>query len=124
MNQTCYGIRGTSGYQEFFIYWLVRRTIEELRSRTHGTIFDTITRQTFTLVDLALPPVSVAEAFESTVTPIMERLLSNLTEVRTLAVLRDTLLPKLVSGELRVNVQDRDARRRSEPHRRNVQTTR
>ena len=34
----------------------------------------------------------------------MERLLSNLTEVRTLAVLRDTLLPKLVSGELRVSL--------------------
>ena len=103
MNQTCYGIRGAGGYRDFFVYWLVRRTVEELRSRTHGTIFDTITRETFTLVDLALPPVSVAEAFESAVAPAMARILSNLHEISVVAALRDTLLPKLVSGELRVN---------------------
>ena len=102
MNQTCYGIRGSSGYRDFFIYWLIRRTVDELRGRTHGTIFDTITRQTFTLVGVALPPVSIAEAFESAVAPIMERVLSNLRQTGTVAALRDTLLPKLVSGELRM----------------------
>ena len=102
MNQTCYGIRGAGGYGDFFTYWLVRGTVEELRSRTHGTIFDTITRQTFALVNSALPPVSIADAFESVVQPIMERILSNLHQSGTIAVLRDTLLPKLVSGELRV----------------------
>ena len=103
MNQTCYGIRGAGGYRDFFTYWLVRRAVEDLRSRTHGTIFDTITRQTFAFVDVALPSVSVADAFESAVMPIMERILSNLHQSRAIAALRDTLLPKLVSGELRVS---------------------
>ena len=103
MNQTCYGLRGAGGYGDFFTYWLVRRTVDELRSRTHGTIFDTITRQTFALVDLPLPPARIAEAFESTVTPIMERILSNLRQTSAVAALRDALLPKLVSGELRMN---------------------
>ena len=103
MNQTCYGIRGAGGYGDFFTYWLVRGTVDELRSRTHGTIFDTITRQTFALVNSALPPVSVAEAFESMVLPIMERILSNLHQSGAIAALRDTLLPKLLSGELRVD---------------------
>ena len=103
MNQTCYGIRGAGGYGDFFTYWLVRGTVEELRSRTHGTIFDTITRQTFALVNSALPPVSVADAFESMVQPIMERILSNLHQCGAIAALRDTLLPKLVSGQLRVD---------------------
>ncbi len=102
MNQTCYGIRGAGGYGDFFTYWLVRGTVEELRTRTHGTIFDTITRQTFALVNSALPPVSVADAFESVVLPIMERILSNLHQSGAIAALRDTLLPKLISGELRV----------------------
>ncbi len=102
MNQTCYGIRGAGGYGDFFTYWLVRGKVEELRSRTHGTIFDTITRQTFALVHSALPPARVAAAFESMVLPIMERILSNLHQSGAIATLRDTLLPKLVSGELRV----------------------
>ena len=103
MNQTCYGIRGSGGYQDFFTYWLVRKSVEELRSRTHGTIFDTITRQTFAFVSLPMPPVSVAEAFECAVTPIMERILSNLHQASAFAALRDALLPRMVSGGLRTH---------------------
>ena len=102
MNQTCYGIRGARGYPDFFTYWTIRKAVDELQSRTHGTIFDTITRQTFKIIDMILPPVNVPEAFECTVNPIMGHILNNLNESRTLAALRDTLLPKLVSGQLRV----------------------
>ena len=102
MNQTCYGIRGAGGYSDFFVYWLVRNAVEDLRSRTHGTVFDTITRQTFTFIDWQLPPRDVAGAFEAAVKATMERVLSNLHESRILAALRDTLLPKLISGEIRV----------------------
>ena len=107
MNQTCYGIRGARSYPDFFTYWIVRKAVDELQSRTHGTIFDTITRQTFKIVDMVLPPVNVAEAFECTVNSIMERILNNLHESHSLAALRDTLLPKLVSGELRVDETER-----------------
>ena len=102
MNQTCYGIQGAQGYSDFFTYWTIRKAVDELQSRTHGTIFDTITRQTFKIVDMVLPPVNVTEAFECTVNPIMKRILNNLHESQTLTALRDTLLPKLVSGELRM----------------------
>ncbi|WP_420441401.1 restriction endonuclease subunit S [Candidatus Palauibacter sp.] len=102
MNQTCYGIRGAAGYSDFFTYGLVRNTVEELRSRTHGTVFDTITRQTFASIGSLLPPTDVAGEFEAAVKGIMDRVLSNIHEYRTLAALRDTLLPKLISGEIRV----------------------
>lgn len=103
MNQTCYGIRGTRGYGDFFTYWTIRRAVDDLQNRTHGTIFDTITRQTFKIVDMVLPPVNVAEAFERTVNPFMGRILNHLHASRTLAAQRDALLPKLVSGDLRVD---------------------
>ena len=51
INQTCYGIRGANGYPHLFTYWQVRSAVGELQQRTHGTIFDTITRQTFKLVE-------------------------------------------------------------------------
>lgn len=101
MNQTCYGIRGAHGYPNYFTYWNIRTAVDELQTRTHGTIFDTITRQTFKLVESVLPPPNVALAFEGTVGPIMAHILNNLKDSRALAVIRDTLLPKLVLGEVR-----------------------
>ena len=104
MNQTCYGIRGARGYPNFFTYWTIRKAVDKLQNRTHGTIFDTITRQTFKIVDMVLPSVNVAEAFEYIVNPIMKRILNNLHESCTLAAQRDALLPKLISGNRRVNL--------------------
>ena len=101
MNQTCYGIRGARGYPDLFTYLSVRMTVNELQRRTHGTIFDTITRQTFKTVRMVLPPPDLAKTFESAVSPTMGRILSNLHESRTLSAFRDALLPRLISGEFR-----------------------
>ena len=102
MNQTCYGIRGADGYPDLFTYWNVRTSVDELQMRTHGTIFDTITRQTFTLIEMALAPVGLTQAFEAIVEPVMAHIHNNLKQSRSLAAIRDTLLPKLISGVLRV----------------------
>jgi type I restriction enzyme S subunit len=51
---------------------------------------------------VALPPELLARAFDARVRPLVTRLVAGIHEGRTLAALRDTLLPKLVSGELRV----------------------
>ena len=102
MNQTCYGIRGAEGYPDLFTYWNVRNMAGELQARTHGTIFDTITRETFKIAETLLVPTDLAQGFESLVTAPMKRILYNLNESRSLAAQRDALLPKLVSGESRV----------------------
>jgi len=51
---------------------------------------------------VALPPANLAEAFNATVAPILDRIRANIHESRTLAQTRDLLLPRLMSGELRV----------------------
>ena len=102
MNQTCYGIRGSEVYPDYFTYWTVRNTVNGLQVRAHGTIFDTITRETFKIADTVLPPAEVARGFESVVDPHMKRILGNLNESRDLAAQRDALLPKLVSGGLQM----------------------
>ena len=103
MNQTCYGVRGTDEYPDFFTYWNLRRAISDLQMRTHGTIFDTITRQTFELVNSVIPPSVLAAAFETMVSPYMKRMLDNLQDSRRVGYLRDALLPRLITGELRVS---------------------
>ena len=56
--------------------------------------------------DVVLPP-AVAQAFTEQIRPAIERILASIHESHTLAALRDTLLPKLVSGELRVGDVER-----------------
>jgi len=51
---------------------------------------------------LALPPVDIAKAFQNQVAAFYQRIWVNIRQNRRLSGLRDTLLPKLISGELRV----------------------
>ena len=50
---------------------------------------------------VVVPDLRVAEAFDRAVSPFFARIQANSQESRTLATLRDTLLPKLLSGELK-----------------------
>jgi type I restriction enzyme S subunit len=102
MNQSCYGVRGKAGCADFFTYFLLRAATSQLQQHTHGTVFDTITRQTFETLDCTFPPPKLTVAFDHSVKPLLSQLRANLYQSRTLATLRDTLLPKLLSGELRV----------------------
>jgi type I restriction enzyme S subunit len=103
MNQSCYGVRGKAGYADFFTYFLLREVTGQLQQHTHGTVFDTITRQTFESVDFPFPPSQLTAAFDSAVTPLLEETRLNLRESNALVATRDTLLPKLLSGEITVS---------------------
>jgi type I restriction enzyme S subunit len=48
------------------------------------------------------PPEPVADAFDGYANPVFERMITNQSEIRKLTILRDTLLPKLISGELQI----------------------
>ena len=52
--------------------------------------------------ELTIPPDSLLSAFQETAWPLFERIVANIHENRTLAALRDLLLPKLMSGEVRL----------------------
>ena len=51
---------------------------------------------------MARPTPYILTEFDSVVAPLLERVLAAIEQVRTLTSLRDTLLPKLISGELRI----------------------
>ncbi len=101
MNQSCYGLRGKAG-DAFFTYFSTYRLVETLKQRAHGSVFDTITRDTLAGVSAIYPNQEVIRAFDETLSPTMERLRLNLCQAQTLATLRDTLLPRLISGQLRL----------------------
>jgi type I restriction enzyme S subunit len=107
MNQSCYGVRPRGRHGEYFTYFLMRDRIRELSQSTHGTVFDTITRDTFKIVHTVTPPEDLTLRFDAVAQPLMERMPLNLMESKTLAATRDALLPKLISGEIRVKDAER-----------------
>jgi type I restriction enzyme S subunit len=102
LNQSCYGIQGADGVGDYFTYFTLHYAVEDLRHRTHGSVFDTITRQTFDSLVRVRPSQDVLDAFEGVVAPFMELIRHNLFENRTLRLMRDVLLPNLTSGKVRV----------------------
>ena len=54
-NQSCYGIRGINSINQTFLYYLIKACIYKLKAISHGSVFDTITRDTFSNIDILLP---------------------------------------------------------------------
>jgi type I restriction enzyme S subunit len=80
---------------------------DEILSRANGSTFLEISKANFRPISIVAPAATVMDTFDRQVRPFYDRMVECARESRTLAALRDTLLPKLISGEIRV----RDAER-------------
>ena len=56
-NQSCYGIVATEHTTNDFLYYLLKTVVSDLQSKGHGSVFNTITRDTFETIFVSLPPV-------------------------------------------------------------------
>ena len=72
-----------------------------------GTILEALNVRNIPKLRLVLPHLELLRVFEQSVKPLRARMELNLLESHTLATLRDTLLPKLISSELRVKDAER-----------------
>lgn len=101
MNQSCYGLRGLHN-ENYFTYFSTKQLVDRLKQQAHGSVFDTITQATFKSIITIKPPLQTILHYEKSVENIMERILTNLVSTSAFAELRDTLLPRLISGQLRL----------------------
>lgn len=102
MNQSCYGLVGANGNADFFTYYMVLRKVHELQQRSHGSVFSTITRDTFKGLNVADCSALLTQKFDEQIEYYMDRILCNLEQIQVLTNLRDSLLPKLLSGQLTI----------------------
>jgi len=83
----------------FMLNWC-QTNMDQIESRATGTTFAEISKQNFRPIPVVLPPKDLMAAFTAKVAPLYDQITANLRQSRTLATLRDTLLPKLMSGEV------------------------
>ncbi|MYJ10544.1 MAG: DNA polymerase beta domain-containing protein region, partial [Gemmatimonadetes bacterium] len=100
-------LRHKSGSSSFTYHsaWALQRELKEYEHT--GTVFGAINKGQFQALTVTEPDPRVVEAFDAMSVNLDARIRSNTAASRTLAGLRDTLLPKLISGEIRVPATDR-----------------
>jgi len=85
----------------YLLFW-TRFNMDGIKGRAGGTTFAEISKAAFRPIPVAVPPHARIGEFERVVGPLIGRIVATARESVTLTTLRDTLLPKLISGELRV----------------------
>ncbi len=107
VNQGFIAMKSRLGVPSTFLLHWARSAKEAILSRANGSTFLEISKSNFRPIPLSAPASPVLDAFATLADPLHRRIVANARESATLAALRDTLLPKLISGEVRVPQAER-----------------
>ncbi len=102
INQGYIAILDDKGYSKEFVYLWLKTNMDLVHSYSNGSTFMEISKSAFKSLDLAIPSQSEVEEFVGKVKPYFEKIRVNETQIRTITKTRDELLPRLMSGELKV----------------------
>jgi type I restriction enzyme S subunit len=107
MGKCCVGrgvaaVRHATGSRSFTYYTMRHLEDDFARFEAEGTVFGSINKAAFEGLAVVVPPADVVLRYEDLAHPL-DAAVENLTlETMSLAVARDALLPKLLSGEIRI----------------------
>jgi type I restriction enzyme, S subunit len=110
LNQHIFRVRENGSATRAMIYFQLKQlkpVFAEIARNKQTTGLGHVTAADMKALKVCAPPSAVAIAYERIVGPVFERICSNLLENRTLERLRDLLLPKLMSGELRLGESEK-----------------
>jgi len=102
MNQSCYALVGKETHQ-LLVYFYTLKAVDRLKHKASGAVFDAITTRDFESEQIMKLSDDDAKAFLCIAEPMFQKVLNNCIENLRLSTLRDSLLPKLMSGEIDVS---------------------
>ena len=103
LNQHLFKVTSTEFPKWFYLMWCKHHLAEFISiSLSHATTMGHIKRGDLDAAIVSVPPEKELEAMSEQMVPLLEKQISIFKQIRTLETLRDTLLPKLMSGEVRV----------------------
>lgn len=86
-----------------FVWLWTQANMETIHQNANGSTFQEISKANFRPIEVTVATPELLRAFDDSARPLFDRIVSNERENRTLAATRDFLLPKLMSGEVRVD---------------------
>ena len=110
VNQGIIAMKPTGAFGSEFILSWAEANMEEVIARANGSTFLEISKKNFREIPFLMPNSEVLQQYDNIVKPYFSRITNIQKEVDQLAKLRDTLLPKLISGELRLPDEQQPAK--------------
>ncbi len=105
MNQSCYALM-SKVIDPLLVYLYTLQTVDKLKHKASGAVFDTIVTRDFTRENIFLIAKEESNELVKKIEPLYGLIHLNIGENKKLVTLRDTLLPKLMSGEIDVSEID------------------
>ena len=111
-NEKCCIGRGVAAFRykldnSFYTYtfFKIKSLMDEIKQFNEtGTVFGSISKSDFENIEIVIPDKISIQKFQNEAKPIDDKIITNTIQIRTLTALRDTLLPKLMSGEVTVEM--------------------
>jgi len=97
-------VRHKNGFVSYTIYKIKSLKDDFDSFEQQGTVFGSIGKEDFNGIDTIVPGLRIVEQFDGMAKALDDKIFKNSFQIRTLSRLRDTLLPKLMSGEVRVKL--------------------
>ena len=86
-----------------YTYYKMKSLINKIKEFNQmGTVFGSINKQNFNRFPINIPPLNIVKNFQNIAKPIDDKIILNCIQVHKLENLRDTLLPKLINGKMKV----------------------
>ena len=89
-------------FSELFLLCWASCNMDQIMARANGSTFLEISKKNFRPIPFLLPEDNIRKAFNNQTSTITKRLISCTRNMKELSAIRDTLLPKLLSGEIRI----------------------
>lgn len=101
VNNHAHIVKGKNGFNVDSLYLLLTKT--NIQSIVTGAVQAKVNQNNLKSIEIIIPPVEVMEKFNELIKPFFDAIRSNHDKIKKLQKLRDTLLPKLMSGEIDVS---------------------
>ncbi len=99
-NQSVVGIKENSVLHSSYIYFWLANNIQSIISHASGGAHQHINKENINQTELIIPDNNSLKRFYNLVDPLMDKISENMFQIQTLSQTRDTLLPKLMKGEI------------------------
>ncbi len=109
VNEHVFILRANDKLNQFFLYFILQQ--EALVQLNTNSAQPGLNQEAIKSLEITIPLKQLVEKFGDIVKPFIDRIFINAKQIRTLEKLRDTLLPKLMSGEVRVRFTDSEVQK-------------
>lgn len=102
INEHVFILRGNNKVNQFFLYFLLNQ--QDLEQLNSNSVQPGLNQEAIKSFEIIIPSFNLISSFGELTKTLVDKIFSNSIQICTLEKLRDTLLPKLMSGEVRVKV--------------------